>query len=236
MIGGYHAAKLHRYQDIIERYLVNNHEEVLNMLNTRYLIVPGSDGAPQVRRNQQALGNAWFVEGISVVQSADKEIAALQDFDPKAQAIVHKDFEHLVKGFDPVKGGTIELTEYAPNRLVYKANATGDQLAVFSEVWYGPDKGWHVTIDGAPSELMRANYLLRAVNVPSGEHEIVMEFRPHRYYTLKTVAVVVSIGILLSLLFLVYKLTRNEAQLSPLSNDSRATKTASPLRNKKQKK
>jgi uncharacterized membrane protein YfhO len=128
------------------------------------------------------------------------------------------------------------LTEYAPNRLVYKANATGDQLAVFSEVWYGPDKGWHVTIDGAPSELMRANYLLRAVNVPSGEHEIVMEFRPHRYYTLKTVAVVVSIGILLSLLFLVYKLTRNEAQLSPLSNDSRATKTASPLRNKKQKK
>jgi hypothetical protein len=235
MIGGYHAAKLQRYQDIIERYLVNNHEGVLNMLNTRYLIVPGNDGAPQVRRNLQALGNAWFVEGISVVKSADEEIALIGDIDPQAQAVVHQDFEHLVKGFDPIKGGTIELTEYAPNRLVYKTDNPSDQLAVFSEVWYGPDKGWHITIDGAPSELMRANYILRAVNVPAGQHEIVMEFKPKRYYTLKTVAVVVSIGIVLSVLFLVYRVVTQSSRNDngPTAGSSKVKRTASSSKHKK---
>jgi hypothetical protein len=214
MIGGYHAAKLQRYQDIIERYLSKNHQATLNMLNARYIIVPDAEGKPLLRRNAQALGNAWFVEGIRVVDDADAEIAEIEILDPSADAIVHRDFEHLVKGFDPVKGGTIELTEYAPNRLKYTANAQGDQLAVFSEVWYGPDKGWHAYVDGQPAELLRANYILRALNVPSGEHEIEMVFRPAKYYMLKTVALIVSILIVLGFLFFLYKAFRDASKES----------------------
>jgi uncharacterized membrane protein YfhO len=88
--------------------------------------------------------------------------------------------------------------------LKYKANAQGDQLAVFSEVWYGPDKGWHAYIDGQPAELMRANYILRALNVPSGQHEIEMVFRPKKYYMWKTVATVVSLGIVFILLYFIF--------------------------------
>ncbi len=216
MIGGYHAAKLQRYQDIIERYLSKNHQGVLNMLNMRYAIVPDAEGNPIVRRNMQALGNAWFVEGIRMVDSPEAEIAELENLDPLADVIVHREFEHLVKGFDPVKGGTIELTEYAPNKLKYTANAQGDQLAVFSEVWYGPDKGWHAYIDGQPAELLRANYILRALNVPNGQHEIVMEFRPERYYVLKTVSTIVSVMIICGIVFLVYYMSRQ--QLSSLQD------------------
>jgi len=208
MIGGYHAAKLQRYQDMIERYLSKNHQATLNMLNARYVIVPDAEGTPMLRRNSQALGNAWFVEGIRIVDDAEAEIAELEHLDPSADAIVHRDFEHLVKGFDPVKGGTIALTEYAPHKLKYTANAQGDQLAVFSEVWYGPDKGWHAYIDGQPAELLRVNYILRALNVPHGQHEIELVFRPAIYYTLKTVSTIVSILIILGLLGVVYYMTR----------------------------
>jgi uncharacterized membrane protein YfhO len=102
-------------------------------------------------------------------------------------------------------------------------------------VWYGPDKGWHITIDGAPSELMRANYILRAVNVPAGQHEIVMEFKPKRYYTLKTVAVVVSIGIVLSVLFLVYRVVTQSSRNDngPTAGSSKVKRTASSSKHKK---
>lgn len=226
MIGGYHAAKLQRYQDIIERYLVNNNQNVLNMLNTRYFIVPGDDGKPVVRRNLQALGNAWFVEGIRVVDTPEEEIAALADFDPKADAIVSKEFESLVKGFDPSKNGTIELTSYAPNKLTYHSSSLSDQLAVFSEIWYGPDKGWHAYIDGQPAKLVRADYVLRALNIPEGDHEIMMEFRPHKYYILKTIATIVSLLILAGLIFAVYAWIKkyNTREAPPLESEKQLKK------------
>jgi len=206
MIGGYHAAKLQRYQDIIDRYLSKNDQVILNMLNAKYFILPDEDGNPVVQPNPRALGNAWFVEEIRMADSADEEIEKLANFDPAADAIVHREFEHLVKGFDPIKGGTIELTEYAPDRLKYVANCKGDQLAIFSEVWYGPDKGWHAYIDGQPAELFRADYILRALNVPNGQHEIEMVFRPAKYYTLKTVSTIVSLLLICGALFLLYRL------------------------------
>lgn len=204
MIGGYHAAKLQRYQDIIEHYLSKQHLGVLNMLNAKYFIVPGEAGEPMLRHNPQANGNAWFIQGIHVVQDANAEIAELEYLDPRADVIIHKEFEHLVKGFQPSKNGSITLLEYAPDRLVYRSESQSDQLAVFSEVWYGPGKGWHAYIDGKPAELMRANYILRALNVPEGEHIIEMVFRPKRYYQLKTVSMIVSLAILAALVFLIY--------------------------------
>jgi hypothetical protein len=232
MIGGYHAAKLQRYQDIIERYLTKNHEPTLNMLNMRYAIIPGAEGKPMLRRNTQAFGNAWFVEGIRIVNTSDEEIDALETLDPQADAIIHKDFEHLVKGFDPVKNGTIELIEYDPDRLKYKANAQGDQLAVFSEVWYGPDKGWHAYIDGQPAELMRANYILRALNVPSGQHEIEMVFRPKKYYMWKTVATVVSLGIVALLLFTIFQWIQSRPKQVHGSPHDPDTKLPSTMKSK----
>jgi hypothetical protein len=219
MIGGYHAAKLQRYQDIIDHYLSKNHEGVLNMLNTRYLIVPDKDNQPMVRRNLQAFGNAWFVEGIRVEQTAEEEIDALEYLDPSADAIVHKDFEHLVKGFDPVKGGSIRLTEYTPDKMTYQAEAIGDQLAVFSEVWYGPGKGWHAYIDGQPVELLRANYILRALNVPDGTHEIVLKFHPGTYYTLKTVSLIASLLILLLIAGYIIYTQRNRVPTAEVAED-----------------
>ncbi|HLF63403.1 MAG TPA: YfhO family protein [Saprospiraceae bacterium] len=215
MIGGYHAAKLQRYQDIIERYLSKGHEGVLNMLNARYVIIPDAEEQPMVRQNSRALGNAWFVEGIRIVESAEEEIAALENLDPAADVIVHREFEPIVQGFDPVKNGTIRLTEYAPDKLKYASNSESDQLAVFSEVWYGPNKGWHATIDGQPAELLRANYILRALRVPAGQHEIELVFRPRKYYMLKTVAMVVSILIILSLVTVIYLAVRKTLSTSP---------------------
>ncbi|MDX1407571.1 MAG: YfhO family protein, partial [Saprospiraceae bacterium] len=161
----------------------------------KYFIVPGDNG-PRVQRNFQAFGNAWFVEGIRIVETADEEIAALENLDPLADAIVHKEFEHLVAGFDPVKNGSIELTEYKPNKLTYRSNSQSDQLAVFSEIWYGPDKGWQAYIDGQPVAHLRANYVLRALNVPAGEHTIVFEFDPRTYRLGETLSLIFSLIIL----------------------------------------
>jgi hypothetical protein len=190
------------------------------MLNTRYFIMPDSEGKPMVRPNFQALGNAWFVEDIRIVNTAEDEIAQLEYLDPRADAIVNKEFEHLVKGFDPVRNGTITLTEYAPNKLKYTSDAMGDQLAVFSEVWYGPNKGWHAYIDGQPAELLRANYILRALNVPAGKHEIEMVFHPKMYYVLKTVATIVSILIVIGLVFMIYLAMRKNLTAVTFENQT----------------
>lgn len=199
-IGGYHAAKLQRYQDMIDYYLAEGNQSILNMLNAKYFILPDQDGGRRVQRNPQAFGNAWFVEGIERVESADEEISVLEILDLKSMAVIHKDFHHLVEGFDPTKNGSITLTEYAPDRLVYRTNARTDQLAVFSEVWYGPDKGWKAYLDGQPVDLMRANYILRAMNVPEGEHTIEMVFKPRKYYIGETLSLVFSILIILALI------------------------------------
>jgi hypothetical protein len=202
------------------------------MLNTKYYIIPDEDGKPVVRKNLQALGNAWFVEGIRMVDSADDEISALENFDPRADAIVHRDFERLVKGFDPVKNGTITLTEYAPDKLKYVSSSTSDQLAVFSEVWYGPDKGWHAYIDGQPAELLRANYILRALNVPSGEHQIELVFHPARYYTLKTLSLIISLLIIGGILFLVYRVFRQQQLSGEIPDHEKVTSPGRAVKRK----
>jgi len=125
------------------------------------------------------LGNAWFVDTILYASTNDNEFAALADLEPGAQAVVHTEYSDYMGNFRVQKdSGRIELIEYAPNRLVYQSNTNTDQFAVFSEIWYGPDKGWKVAVDNVPSEHIRANYLLRAMIVPAGIHTIEFRFDP----------------------------------------------------------
>ena len=209
-IGGMHAAKLQRYSDIIDRHLSRNNQAVFDMLNTKYIIGQGQDGQLGAQKNPGAAGNAWFVENINMVASANEEISALTELDVKNTAIVHSEFNDYISGFDPNKNGTIKLSSYAPDRLVYNSNSNSDQLAIFSEIWYGPDKGWIASIDGKEVEHIRANYVLRAMKVPAGKHEIVFEFSPSSYKIGRIIALISSIIIIGGLLFWLYKAIKEE--------------------------
>jgi len=193
-IGGYHPAKLQRYQDLIERHIGKGNERVLNMLNTRYFITREQ----QVQRNPNALGNAWFVSNIKTVANPNEEINALQNFDPGEEAIVNtNEFADYINGFTPQKNGNIILTAYAPDELTYSSSTTSEQLAVFSEIWYGPDKGWNAYVDGQPVDHIRVNYALRAMKVPAGEHTIEFKFEPRAFIMGNTVSLISSLLIVL---------------------------------------
>ena len=178
-IGGYHAAKLRRYQDIIDFYLSRHiNTGVLNMLNARYVVMQGQNGQPMVQRNPEALGNAWFVDAYQLVDDANAEILALNELNPADTAIIDKRFAAMVQGKNLERDSNSVIVmehqkPYNPDYVVYKTKASKDQLAVFSEVYYAPD--WRAYIDGKPADYFRANYILRAMIVPAGEHKI--EFR-----------------------------------------------------------
>ncbi len=209
-IGGYHPAKLQRFQDIIDRHIGNNNQAVLNMLNTKYFILKGQEGTPTVQRNPAALGNAWFINNIKMVADANAEIDSLSNFDPAGDAIVHEEFKSYIQGLSPSKNGTINLKSYTPNKIEYASETQGDQLAVFSEIWYGPGKGWQAYIDGKPVEHIRVNYILRGLKVPGGKHNVVFEFRPQKYYVGETISLICSISLLLLLAFVIYRYIRPE--------------------------
>ena len=179
-IGGYHGAKMRRYQELIDRQIGNGNMAVLNMLNTRYFIMQGQAG-PEARYNADALGNAWFVEKIQVVDNADQEIEALTSFNPKSLAIVDKRFEQQLtaKSFSSDTTAKIALAEYAPNKLVYNYSTATPRAAIFSEIFY--DKGWNAYIDGKSAPYFRANYVLRGMILPAGNHKVEFQFKPAMY-------------------------------------------------------
>ncbi len=181
-IGGYHGAKMRRYQDLITYQISKNNMKVLNMLNTKYFIVP-EQGRPVARRNDGALGNAWFVGSYRLVDSADEEILALNDFDPAGEAIINRQqFGSYVQGFEAAPDTTamIRMLSYAPNHLVYEYEAARPGLAVFSEIYYQP--GWESFVDGKPVDHFRADYVLRAMILPEGKHKVEFYFRPKGYF------------------------------------------------------
>ena len=217
-IGGYHPAKLRRYQELIEEHLqgemgrinqavveTGGHLEacngdslfaVLNMLNTKYVILPLKDNGKLPVQNPWAQGNGWFVEQIEYVPDADSEIAALHNIDLRTMAVVDKQFEKVLGeqtlSNSPLKGedseqevGTVELTSYEANRLSYKVKSQQGGVVVFSEIYY---PGWTCTIDGQATEIARANYVLRAIKVPAGEHEVVMTFDPQTVHITEAIA------------------------------------------------
>ncbi len=217
-VGGYHAAKLRRYQEMIEHYIMPemqptmkaiaetggdmaqvdpNSFPVLNMLNTKYIIMPISKGETFPIQNPYAFGNAWFVKKVDYVDSANEEIEAIGKVNLHETAIVEKSFSAILGGVTQTKTdslATITQLSYEPNHLVFKSNSNADGIAVFSEVYY-PD--WEITIDGNPVKLARANYILRALAIPAGEHTIEMRFDPQSVHTTETIA---YIGLVLLLI------------------------------------
>ena len=188
-IGGYHAAKLTRYQDLIDNCLQSPDNpafmSVTCMLNAKYFI---TDPNSQPILNEYALGNAWFVDEISYVDTPNEEMAGLMEIDPAFQAVADKKFETILGTPTPIQpGDAIELTAYAPDRLEYQAHSSQGGLAVFSEVYF--PWGWEATIDGKPAELGRVNYVLRAMHIPAGNHTIVMQFRPKSIETTNSLAI-----------------------------------------------
>lgn len=177
-VGGYHAAKLRRYQDLIDEHLSKMNWNVINMLNTKYLIVQGRDGQPVAQLNPGAMGNAWFVDSLLVVNTANEESDALNYLDLHRVAVLDRQFESFATTTATLADTTAHITfcSYAPNRLVYRSCSEVAKTAVFSEIYY--PFGWKVTVDGVPQEHFRVNYTLRALNVPAGEHEIVFSFEP----------------------------------------------------------
>jgi len=178
------------------------------MLNTRY-VINGQPGQEQVQRNPGALGNAWFVEEVQVVSSANAEIDALNGIDASRTAVVHEDFAEALPARNFSGSGSITLSDYAPDRMAYTSSSEAAQLAVFSEMWYGPDKGWQVTVDGAPAELIRANYALRAVVLPAGQHEVVMTFEPSSFYRGEMISYIASGLILLLAIGAIFLMLRD---------------------------
>ena len=178
-IGGYHAAKLQRYDDLIKYQLANNNLHVINMLNTKYLIVPGENGqTQQVIFNDEATGNAWFVSDVKWVDTPQEEMDALTEFNEKTTAIADKSEQSLFGKYTgtAAPGDTIYLTSYRPNELRYNAHTRNGGSAVFSEIYF--PWGWHITIDGQEASMARVNYVLRGLDIPAGEHEIVFRFEP----------------------------------------------------------
>ncbi|MBK9478431.1 MAG: YfhO family protein [Bacteroidetes bacterium] len=192
-IGGYHGAKLKRYQELIEMQISKNNMEVLNMLNTKYFIVSDEQKQPIAQRNPVACGNAWFVPNYKIVANADSEMAALSKIKPKEFMVVDKKYEANLSGFTAAfdSSATIGLTSYQPNNLVYKSNSSKEQLAVFSEIYY-PD-GWNAYIDGKQHDYFGCNYVLRAMRIPAGAHTIEFKFEPKTYKTGEQIALASSI-------------------------------------------
>lgn len=220
-LGGYHGAKMQRYNELISYDIqpemqsliaafkkpetidfVMSTLPVINMLNTKYYIY---DLNQPPLPNSHALGNAWLVKNIKMVDNADQEISSLQNFDPKTTAIVNKEFEKQLNGFKASSGeGNIKLTEYQPNYLKYEATVnSAAQLAVFSEIYY--PKGWESFIDGKETAHIQVDYVLRAMVIPSGKHEIEFKFEPASYYLGNKVSLASSILLLLAIAgYLIY--------------------------------
>jgi hypothetical protein len=216
-IGGYSPAKFQRYQDLIDRYISKGNMNVFNMLNTRYFILEDEKKNPFVRPNPSAMGNSWFVDDIVMVNSNREELDALDSSDLQKNVFVHKEWSNEVTGFDPVKAGSIKLTSYAPDELIYQSSAPSEQLAVFSDIWYGPDKGWQAYIDDKEVSHFRADYALRAMRIPSGDHQIKFRFNPTSYHVGEIISLIFSLLIISLLLYGLYGWLTTAAPITPVA-------------------
>ena len=204
-IGGYHAAKLRRFKELQEFHIDKNNFEVLNMLNTKYIIYKDNEDVLRYFENKEINGNAWFVDSVKAVQNADEEIMALAKLKSKLTAISRvSKFDS--KGYSNDSTATIKLVDYKLNKLVYESNNTADGFAVFSEIYY--KDGWNATIDGEAVDHINVNYVLRGLEIPKGTHEIVFEFSPIVVKKGSSIALISSILLLFLILgqvVLIYK-------------------------------
>jgi hypothetical protein len=232
-IGGYHAAKLRRYQELIEAYIAPEMQgafqaiataagdmtqvkgdsvyPVLNMLNTRYFILPMQDGKTVPVQNPYTYGNAWFVNNVKFVDNANQELDALGKLDLRHEAVADAKFREQLKPVaeqDADSASIVKITSYEPNQLTYDVKSAKGGVVVFSEIYY---PGWTATVDGQPVELGRVNYVLRALTVGPGQHKVELSFFPKSLDVTETIAYV-SLGVMLLLIlmaaFLSYRRSR----------------------------
>jgi hypothetical protein len=222
-IGGYHGAKLKRYKELIDFNITGEvglmrsvlqkpdsaterllyMQPVTNMMNTKYIIY--NPDAPPLRNNG-ALGNAWFVSAGMMVANSDSEIAAMKNFDPRMLVIYDQRYKDQLSGYTfsaPDSGDRINLTSYNPSHLTYQSNSSAARVAVFSEIHY--DKGWNAYVDNKPAEYFRANYVLRAMLIPAGEHKIEFKFEPEVIGVGEKVSFASSLLLVLALAFVAFK-------------------------------
>lgn len=240
-IGGYHPAKLRRYQEMIDKYIAPEMQTamqaiankggvmsevdgrklfpILNMLNAKYFIVPLQGNATTSIQNPYAQGNGWFVDKLTYVADANAEYAGVGKIDVSHEAVADKKFEPIL-GQTQTNDSTarVVLTKYEPNNMTYTVSSTKGGVVVFSEVYY---PGWTATIDGQPAELGRVNYILRALNVKAGKHEVVLDFHPTSISTTETIAYAALIVLLLAICVAIYsekkkEKTKNNERIVPL--------------------
>jgi hypothetical protein len=178
-IGGYHAAKLGRYQELFDFQIAKNNMQVFNMLHTKYFIVPDAEGNPQAQQNKEANGNVWFVQALIPVQNANEEIQALDTLNTKKEAVIlENDYQKMDMQFPMQQDtiATIALVDYKVTSLTYNSKTETAQFAVFSEIFY--KEGWSAYIDGELTPHFRVNYILRGMKIPAGNHKIEFKFEP----------------------------------------------------------
>lgn len=212
--GGYSPAKLRRYQDMIDFYISKELQllssapqnmKALNMLNTKYYLQSGN----LVYSNPYAFGNAWFVNSVKSVSSNNDEILEFKNIDPKTTAVIHTEFSNTISETTyQANGNTIQLTDYKPNHLTYNANCTSKGLAVFSEIYF--KNGWQAYIDGKKVDHVRANYILRALEIPQGNHKIEFKFEVSTYSTGNYINMISFLVIVGSLIFIVFTNSKNK--------------------------
>lgn len=243
-VGGYHAAKLRRYQDLIDRHLIPEmtgfiealrqkandssiqaalqNLPVTSMLNAKYYII-----SPESRpiENPYAMGNAWMVGDIKMVEGANDAIKALGEVDVRTTAVIENSFASQLEGLNPVQDSmsSIQLLSYSPNELSYESNSTVESLALFSEIYYNAEKGWKAYIDNTETPHLRANYVLRGLRIPAGKHKITFRMEPKSYLLGEKIALASSILLLLAFaagIFVEYRKKRPAA--NPLSTGESA--------------
>jgi len=219
-LGGYHAAKLMRFQDLCEHYLFSlnpgdqTFQFITGMFNTKWFIL-NNNGQDYAIQNPGAAGASWFVKEYAFVENPDEELKALAGLDIRQKAVVEKKYAKYLDGLTQdstiTAGDNITLTSYQPDKMVYNVKASKDRLAMFGEIYYPPSKGWNVYIDGKKLDpsFIKANYAIRAVRVPAGEYQLEMRFEPNSYKTGSMIGLICSFLIIGGLGFFLYTFFKN---------------------------
>ena len=205
-LGGYHAAKLMRFQEILEgQFNGAINEDVLDMFNVRYVITRDpANNAEKIQRRSTATGNAWFVNKVTFVKDNAQEMQAISSFDPKNEAFIHEEFKDKMKAnsLNAPTNASISLVSYHPDTMRYEYTSPTSALAVFSEVYY--DAGWKAYVDGEETPIIRANYALRALQLPGGNHKVEFIFAPQSMKISETISLIASIILVLGLAFTIW--------------------------------